>query len=128
MEIDSAWNNASRRFWNARRRELALHIALFVLVNGYLLLFAPLALPVTTAPDFLRDIISNIPWLTIHWTVLVLIHVLGVLAAVLWEREFHGELAPAEVEKPKKRPHRLAVPDEDEAFDEATVSRKHLYL
>ncbi|MBZ0293495.1 MAG: hypothetical protein K8L99_13085 [Anaerolineae bacterium] len=93
-DIDVTWQPMMTRFWRQRRRELCLHIILFGIINA-ILLADPYGLSlVATAPPVLKQIgIDNIPWLTIHWATVLLIHILVVASAALWSRVFRAEIA-----------------------------------
>jgi len=120
-DLDDAWERAHRRFWKWQRGALAAHLWLYAVANICLILFTS-GLPVNTARDFLRSLgIANIPWITINWGVLLLIHVVAFGAASAWERIFRRvveyEWLLESGEKPKRRSQRLEWTEEDAQFD-----------
>ncbi len=130
-DFDVAWERARRGFWTLRRRELAAHLGVYAVINIYLLSFAS-GLPVTTAPDFLRAVgIWNIPWITIHWGVIALIHVISYVAAAGWERGFRRaleyELVWDASEKPKMHSRRLELREDSTRFDDEPGAADEAY-
>jgi hypothetical protein len=143
LDYETAWQAASARFWRQRRRELAIHTALFVLVNIWLVPAAQVyALPVTSTSYsllfWLNDLgVYNLPWISLHWSILLIFHFLGLAGISLGVRVLHyavehellcqyAGLGSTE-EKPKRREQRLETQDEPAALEMTTPQARAVY-
>ncbi len=95
-----SWKRTLQPFWHYRLRELLLHIAIYIPVNLSLLFDNTNGLH-STSPywlyqnfTWLFDLFSgHIPWLTINWGVILLLHIGFVVTAAGWSRFLRHKIA-----------------------------------
>jgi hypothetical protein len=132
LDYDRAWDKVSQQFWRRRWRELVIHFALFVGVQ-FLMLFEIIGRGTMFFVNdwpliFLRDMsIDQLPYGTVNWAVILIIHFLALMAIGIGERVFRYSVERellrdfARVnsidEKRKMRPSYAALSEDDEAFD-----------
>ena len=137
------WNNGLKDFWQYRLRELATHIIVFAVLNLIILNgnFSNLSTPSITFVElftFLPEAFDDIPWLTIIWGVMLLLHIGFVVTAAGWSRFFRYKIAreydqqaanitqqpPATASKekrqsPQAKPDYVRLQDYHEAYEKA---------
>jgi hypothetical protein len=132
LDYDRAWDKVSRRFWDRRRRELAMHIALFTgaqLAMLFEIIDRGTMIYTNNAPlTFLHNMgLDQLPWITVNWTLFLALHMILLLGVGLGERIFRYSVERellrdfAQVnrmdEKRKMRPSYAALSEDDETFD-----------
>jgi hypothetical protein len=130
LDYDRAWAKVSKKFWRRRRRELAIHIGLFMVVQLVLFVFVPVGvLAINIGYRVFGLVDANwvyIPWMSIFWGIVLLIHLAGLIGAALTarifrynvERELLRDFARANRmdEKRKNRPSYNELDDQESGF------------
>jgi hypothetical protein len=93
MDYDRAWDKVSQQFWRRRIRELIIHAALFLIVQ-LLMLFevvgrGTIFYTYNEPYLFLKHMgIDQLPYFTVNWAVIFIIHGIVLMGMALGERIF----------------------------------------
>ena len=130
LDYDRAWEKVSKQFWRKRRRELGIHVGLFVLIQLLIFAFIPVGVLAFNVGYPILGIYINwvyLPWISIFWGIALLIHMAGLVGAALAvrifrynvERELLRDFAQINQmdEKRKMRPSYSELSDHEPGFD-----------
>src|SRR5689334_2751759 len=96
LGYDRAWAKVGQKFWRRRRRELAIHIGLFMVIQLVLFVFVPIGvLAIDIGYRVFGFIDANwiyIPWMSIFWGVVLLLHLAAIIGAAITARIFRSSV------------------------------------
>lgn len=93
LDYDRAWAKVSKTFWRRRLRELGVHAALFLIVQLLMLLdvigSGTIFYTYNEPYLFLKHMgIDKLPYITVNWAVIFIIHGIVLMGMALGERVF----------------------------------------
>jgi hypothetical protein len=97
LDYERAWDKVSKQFWRRRWRELAIHSALFIIMQ-LLMLFEVIGRGTMFYTNnepylFLFNMgIDQLPYFTVNWALILAVHIIILVGITLGERIFRSNV------------------------------------